>query len=96
MSIRKGGGEWEPMMLGVEARLCRVCQEDLYRDKTMLRGGWSRCAVCDEFVHYSCLASGKVSFLKARPRVCKTCRSIAEGGVPPVPKKDEPPVAAAS
>lgn len=96
MSIRKGGGEWEAMMLGVEARLCRVCQDDLYRDKTMLRGGWSRCSVCDEFVHYSCLASGKVSFLKARPRVCKTCRSVQEGiAVPPL-KKDVPPVAAAS
>jgi hypothetical protein len=94
MSIRKGGGEWEPMMLGVEARLCRVCREDLYRDKTMLRGGWSRCTVCDEFVHYSCLASGKVSFLKARPRVCKTCRSVEEGSVAPSPKKDRAPVPA--
>ena len=84
------------MMLGVEARLCSVCRDNLYRDKTMLRGGWSRCAVCDEFVHYSCLASGKVSFLKARPRVCKTCRSIQEGLVSPVPKKGEPPVAAVS
>lgn len=62
----------------------------------MLRGGWSRCTVCDEFVHYSCLASGKVSFLKARPRVCKTCRSVQEGGAAPSLKKDEPPVAAAS
>jgi hypothetical protein len=96
MSIRKAGGEWEPMLLGVEPRLCRVCREDLYRDKTMLRGGWSRCTVCDEFVHYSCLASGKVSFLKARPRVCKTCRSVQEGAVLPTPTKEEPPVATAS
>jgi hypothetical protein len=81
-------------MLGVEARLCRVCRENLYRDKTMLRGGWSRCTVCDEFVHYSCLASGKVSFLKARPRVCKTCRSIQEGNVAPSPTKVGAPVAA--
>ena len=44
-----------------------------------LRGGWSRCSVCDEFVHYSCLASGKVSFLKARPRVCKLCRAAQTG-----------------
>jgi hypothetical protein len=84
------------MLLGVEARNCKVCKEGLYRDKTLLRGGWSRCSICDEFVHYSCLASGKVSFLKARPRVCKTCRSVQEGIVPPVPKKDEPPVAAVS
>lgn len=96
MSIRKGGGEWEPMLLGVEARNCRVCQESLYRDKTMLRGGWSRCTVCDEFVHYSCLASGKVSFLKARPRVCKTCRLIQEGTLAPSLKKDGPPVAVPS
>jgi hypothetical protein len=96
MSIRKGGGEWEPMLLGVEARNCKVCKEGLYRDKTLLRGGWSRCTICDEFVHYSCLASGKVSFLKARPRVCKTCRSVQEGVVQPSLKKGEPPVAALS
>ena len=93
MSIRKAGGEWEPMTLPVLARLCRVCQEDLYRDKTMLRGGWSRCTVCDEFVHYSCLASGKVSFLKARPRVCKVCRAVREGGLVPSPNNDGSPTA---
>ena len=75
MSIRKAGGDWEPMLLPIQPRLCKVCKQGLYRDKTMLRGGWSRCTVCDEFVHYSCLASGKVSFLKARPRVCKSCRT---------------------
>ncbi len=96
MSIRKAGGEWEPMLLAAEPRYCRVCKDDLYRDKTMLRGGWSRCTICDEFVHYSCLASGKVSFLKARPRVCKMCRSVQEGIVVSPPKKDEPPVAAVS
>jgi len=76
MSIRKAGGDWEPMLLPIEPRYCKVCKQGLYRDKTMFRGGWSRCTVCDEFVHYSCLASGKVSFLKARPRVCKTCRAV--------------------
>jgi hypothetical protein len=75
MSIRKAGGDWEPMLLPIEPRHCKVCKQGLYRDKTMLRGGWSRCTVCDEFVHYSCLASGKFSFLKARPRVCKSCRA---------------------
>lgn len=84
------------MLLGVKARNCKVCKEGLYRDKTLLRGGWSRCTICDEFVHYSCLASGKVSFLKARPRVCKTCRSVQEGVVQPSLKKGEPPVAALS
>jgi hypothetical protein len=81
------------MLLGVEARNCKVCKESLYRDKTLLRGGWSRCTICDEFVHYSCLASGKVSFLKARPRVCKTCRSVQEGIAQPSLRKGEPPVA---
>ncbi|MBI3357447.1 MAG: hypothetical protein HY038_11890 [Nitrospirae bacterium] len=96
MSMRKGGGDWEPMLLGIEPRNCSVCQQGLYRDKTMFRGGWSRCTVCDEFVHYSCLASGKVSFLKARPRVCKTCRAAQEGTSSPSPTKDETPVAVGS
>jgi len=85
MSIRKGGGEWVPLLLPVEGRQCAVCKEGLYRDTTMLRGGWSRCTVCDEFVHYGCLASGKVSFLKARPRVCKACRAAKDGTAPPSP-----------
>ncbi|HET6674765.1 MAG TPA: hypothetical protein VFG71_05480, partial [Nitrospiraceae bacterium] len=66
----------------------KVCKEGLYRDKTMLRGGWSRCTVCDEFVHYSCLASGKVRFLKQRPRVCKLCREAHD--------RDKAPAAPAS
>ena len=84
MSIRKAGGDWEPMLLGIEPRICKVCQQRLYRDKTMFRGGWSRCTVCDEFVHYSCLASGKVSFLK-RPRICKSCRTAEEQARQAVP-----------
>src|SRR6266850_7172905 len=90
MSIRRGGGKWEPMLLGIEPRNCKVCKEGLYRNKTLLSGGWSRCALCDEFVHYSCLASGKVSFLKARPRVCKTCRAAQEGAPSPSPKAATP------
>lgn len=78
MSIRKAGGEWEPMLLGIEPRLCKVCRKGLYRDVTLFKGGWSRCAVCDEFVHYSCLATGKSGFLKARPRVCLACRTAAD------------------
>ena len=96
MSIRKGGGDWEPMLLGIEPRNCKVCNEGLYRNKTFFTGGWSRCALCDEFVHYSCLASGKVSFLKARPRVCKTCRAAQEGIPSPSPAKDEAPAAVGS
>lgn len=97
MSIRKGGGEWMPMLLPVEGRQCAVCKDGLYRDTTMLRGGWSRCTVCDEFVHYGCLASGKVSFLKARPRVCKACRAAQDGTAPPSPTgKTEMPTAVGS
>jgi MinD superfamily P-loop ATPase len=96
MSIRKGGGDWEPMLLGIEPRHCKVCNEGLYRNKTFFTGGWSRCASCDEFVHYTCLASGKVSFLKARPRLCKTCRAAQEGTPSPSPAKDETPAAVGS
>ncbi len=96
MSIRKAGGDWEPMLLGIEPRNCKVCKQGLYRDKTMFRGGWSRCTVCDEFVHYSCLASGKVSFLKARPRVCKTCRAAQSGGRAPAAPQAETPAAVGS
>ena len=73
MSIRNRAGDWEPLLLGIEPEMCGVCHEGLYRNITMLRGGWSRCSICENFVHYSCLASGKVSYLKRRPRVCKTC-----------------------
>jgi hypothetical protein len=73
MSIRNRAGEWEPLLLGIEPEMCGVCHEGLYRNLTLLRGGWSRCSICERFVHYSCLASGKVSYLKRRPRVCKTC-----------------------
>ena len=92
MSIRKAGGDWEPMLLGIEPRSCKVCQQGLYRDKTMFRGGWSRCTVCDEFVHYSCLASGKVSFLKQRPRICKSCRTAEEQAKQAIPASQPAPV----
>jgi hypothetical protein len=90
MSIRQGGGTWEPMLLGIEPRNCKVCKEGLYRNKTFFTGGWSRCSLCEEFVHYSCLANGKVSFLKVRPRVCKTCRAAQEGTPSPSPKAATP------
>lgn len=96
MSIRKAGGDWEPMMLPIEPRYCKVCKQGLYRDKTMFRGGWSRCTVCDEFVHYSCLASGKVSFLKARPRICKSCRAAQSGASALLSEKIDTPVAVGS
>ena len=83
------------MLLGIEARHCKVCKEELYRNKTFFSGGWSRCALCEDFVHYSCLASGKVSFLKARPRVCKVCRTAQENA-PTSPLKPAIPVAVGS
>ena len=74
MSIRKGAGEWEPLLLGIEPEYCGVCNQVLYRNTTMLKGGWERCSVCNRFVHYACLASGKIStYLKRRPRVCLNC-----------------------
>lgn len=75
MSIRAFGGQWEPLLLGIEPRICHVCHKGLYRNITFFRGGWARCTVCNEFVHYSCLAGGKAKFLKQRPRVCKACQS---------------------
>lgn len=82
MSIRKAGGDWEPMLLGIEPRSCKVCGKGLYRNVTLFRGGWSRCTRCDQFVHYSCLASGKSGVLKARPRVCKICCGNVKPGAP--------------
>lgn len=79
MSIRNRGGEWEPLLLGIEPESCGVCGEGLYRNLTMLRGGWSRCSQCDRFVHWSCLASGKVAYFKKRPRICLTCEKKAAG-----------------
>ena len=73
MSIRKWAGEWEPLLLGIEPEHCGVCNLGLYRNTTMLKGGWQRCSVCNRFVHYACLVSGKVHFLKRRPRVCRNC-----------------------
>jgi hypothetical protein len=90
MSIRNAEGKWEPMLLGIEPRICSVCKEGLYRDKTFFTGGWSRCALCEDFVHYSCLANGKSSFLKARPRVCKTCRTAQEDSASSSPKAADP------
>ena len=82
MSIGMAGGDWEPLLLSIELRRCKICQQGLYRDQTLFRGGWSRCTVCDAFVHYSCLASGRFKFLKRRPRVCKDCASSEPSSTP--------------
>ena len=91
MSIRNRGGEWESLVLGIEPEACGVCKEGLYRNHTLLRGGWSRCSVCQQFVHYSCLASGKISFLKTRPRVCQTCQAHPSSSEPHSPDKPMTP-----
>jgi len=78
MSIRRAGGEWEPLLLGIVPEHCGVCDQGLYRNTTLLKGGWERCSRCGRFVHYACLASGKVKFLKRRPRVCLTCDQPSE------------------
>lgn len=79
------------MLLGIEPRTCKVCGKGLYRNVTFLRGGWSRCSVCDEFVHYSCLASGRVKFLKRRPRLCKSCLSEQSQLTPQVQARQTAP-----
>ncbi len=95
MSIRKLGGEWDAMLLSIEPRTCKVCGKGLYRNVTLLRGGWSRCTRCDEFVHYSCLARGKVKFLKQRPRLCQVCQNRPKQPVPQShPAADEGPQSA--
>lgn len=74
MSIRRAAGEWQPLMLGVEREACGVCHRGLSRATTLFKGGWERCSVCGKFVHYTCLASGRIKFLlRRRPRVCRTC-----------------------
>lgn len=86
MSIRAFGGQWEPLLLGTKPRTCPVCHKVLYRNVTFFRGGWSRCTVCNEFVHYSCLASGKSGLLKQRPRRCKACQAAQTAPSGPVLK----------
>ena len=77
MSIRRAAGEWQPLMLGVEREACGVCHQGLSRATTLVKGGWERCSVCGKFVHYTCLASGRIKFLlRRRPRVCRTCEHV--------------------
>ncbi|MGE3937804.1 MAG: hypothetical protein AB7F90_03960 [Nitrospirales bacterium] len=90
MSIRNRGGEWESLLLGIQPERCGVCEGGLYRNLTMLKGGWSRCSICGRFVHYSCLASGRISYLKRRPRVCQTCDMHDRTGSPAKPLSGTP------
>src|SRR5438093_1945943 len=75
----------EALTLEIEPALCPVCQKGLYRNITFLSGGWGRCAVCTEVVHYSCLGGGKI--FKHRPRICRDCQvgRVRDGQKMPFP-----------
>jgi len=76
----------ELLTLEIQPTSCPVCRKVLYRNITFFTGGWARCTVCNEMVHYACLSGGR--FLKDRPRVCIDCR---EGRVRPAQKMPMPP-----
>ena len=63
----------EALTLQIQPATCPVCQNGLYRNSTFLTGGWARCAVCSEVVHYSCLSGGRI--FKKRPRICRDCKA---------------------
>src|SRR5436190_5392688 len=77
----------EALTLEIEPAFCPVCQKGLYRNTTFLSGGWGRCAVCTEVVHYSCLSGGKI--FKHRPRICRDCQvgRVRAGQKMPFPPK---------
>lgn len=82
------------MTLKIQPATCPVCRKGLYRNVTFLTGGWSRCTVCNEVVHYKCLSGGKV--LKDRPRMCLDCKAgrVRAGQRMPVPATAPPAEAA--
>jgi len=75
----------ETQTLEIQPATCPVCRKGLYRNITFLTGGWARCSLCNEVVHYACLSGG--IFLKDRPRVCVDCRA---GRVRPAQKMPMP------
>jgi hypothetical protein len=81
----------EALSLAIQPASCPVCQKGLYRNITFLTGGWARCAVCSEIVHYNCLSGPK--FFKHRPRVCEDCKAgrIRAGQKMPGPPLLRPP-----
>jgi len=76
----------ELLTLEIQPTSCPVCRKVLYRNITFFTGGWARCTVCNEMVHYACLSGGR--FLKDRPRVCIDCK---QGRVRPAQKMPMPP-----
>lgn len=81
----------ETQTLEIQPTACPVCRQGLYRNVTFLTGGWARCTICDEFVHYACLNGGQ--FLKDRPRVCTDCKDglvRPPQTAPPTPEEPTP------
>src|SRR2546428_7442613 len=76
----------ELLTLEIQPTSCPVCRKVLYRNITFFTGGWARCTVCNEMVHYACLSGGR--FLKDRPRICIDCK---QGRVRPAQKMPMPP-----
>jgi len=75
----------ETLTLEIQPALCPVCRKVLYRNITFLTGGWARCSICTEVIHYTCLSGGII--FKKRPRVCRDCKAgrVREGQTMPVP-----------
>ena len=90
MSWRQVEQGIETQTLAIQPSSCPVCREGLYRNVTFLTGGWARCSVCTEVVHYACLSGG--AFLKDRPRICLDCKvgRIREGQRMPAPPQPAP------
>ncbi|HIN33258.1 MAG TPA: hypothetical protein EYN18_06185 [Nitrospirales bacterium] len=70
--------DYHDLALGIIDASCVVCKKTFSRRITFLTGGWSRCSICDQFVHYSCLAASSVKYFKRRPRVCLHCAEHGE------------------
>jgi hypothetical protein len=89
MSWRRIEQGIETLTLQVQAASCPVCHKGLYRNITFMTGGWARCAICSEVVHYACLSGGRI--FKERPRICLDCKAgRVRGGqqMPAAPPKE--------
>jgi hypothetical protein len=87
MSWRRVQQGIETLTLEVQPALCPVCAKVLYRNVTFLTGGWARCSICTEVIHYTCLSGGTI--FKHRPRICLDCKA---GRVRPGQKMPTPAV----
>lgn len=89
MGWRRRDQGFDAISLEIQPALCPVCGKGLYRNVTFLTGGWARCSVCTEVVHYTCLAGGR--FLKYRPRICADCKAgrVRQGQKMPLPPEPQ-------